>query len=194
MCEGAATEKPGTEAYRGDSRPSAWAVTTLSRSSTHQLLCTFGVYLRHRITESPLFEMALEHKPPRVPLFVVLRKYPVAVLRCMSWVLVSGATGYIVNGYGVSFAVAKTGASSATVLTLLDIALLVDLAAILVVGRLMDRHRRVVLITVALFQIPVAVLLFPLLSMGTLVATGLAFGLVFLGVGMIECPPRRAAE
>ncbi len=151
------------------------------------VLVIFGAYLRRQVTESPLFEEALKEKPPpRVPLMMVLRNHPVAVLRTMSWVLVSGATGYIVNGYGVSFAIDKTGSPRGTILALLDVALVVGLIALLVVARLFDRHRRAVLITVALVQIPAAVLLFPLLSQGTLFATVLAFSLVFLGVGMIE--------
>lgn len=151
------------------------------------VLVAYGFYLRRRVTESPLFEEALKHEPPRVPLAVVLRSHPIAVLRTISWVLVSGATGYIVNTYGVSFAVKNTGASQASVLGLLNVAIVLDIVALLIVGRLYDRHRRPVLITAALFQIPAAILLFPLLSLGTLASAGLAFALVFIGVGIIEC-------
>lgn len=151
------------------------------------ILVIYGFYLRRRVTESPLFEEALKHEPPRVPLAVVLKRHPTAVLRTMSWVLVSGATGYIVNTYGVSLAVKNTGGSQPQILALLNAALVLDLIALLIVGRLYDRHRRGVLITAALVQIPAAVLLFPLLSIGTLPAVGLAFALVWIGVGIIEC-------
>ena len=150
------------------------------------LLVLYGFYLRRRVTESPLFETALEHEPPRVPLIPVLTKHPMAVLRAMSWVLVSGAMGYVVNTYGISYAIHHTGTSQDTILILLDIAYVVDLITLVVVGRLVDRNRRAVLITVALIQIPVAVLLFPLLSYGSLLAAGLGFALVFMGVGAIE--------
>lgn len=150
------------------------------------LLIVMGFYLRRRITESPLFEAALENEPPRVPLLEVLTKHPVAVLRGMSWVLVSGSTGYIVNTYGVSYAIQTTGLPRATVLIVLNIAYVAGLAALLSVGRVIDRRRRTVLITVALVQIPIAVLLFPLLAVGSLVAVAAAFILVFVGVGSIE--------
>ena len=150
------------------------------------VLILFGLYLRRRVAESPLFETALEHEPPRVPLIPVLVEHPKAVLRAMSWVLVSGATGYVVNTYGISYAIHHTGTTQNTVLVLLDIAYVVDLVTLVVVGRLVDRNRRAVLIAVALVQIPVAVLLFPLLSVGSLFAAGLGFALVFMGVGAIE--------
>lgn len=150
------------------------------------VLVIFGFYLRRRVSESPLFEVALTTEPPKVPLMTVLTKHPLSILRCMSWVLVSGATGYIVNTYGITFAMDSTKSSRDVVLLLLNVAYLVCIIAILVVGRLLDRWRRPVLIAVALVQVPCAVLLFPLLSIGSLATTALAFCLVFLGVGMIE--------
>ncbi|MDL5156236.1 MFS transporter [Actinomycetospora termitidis] len=150
------------------------------------VLLVFGFYLRKRVTESPLFESALAHEPPRVPLIPVLREHPLGVLRAMSWVLVSGATGYVVNTYGLTYAIETTGASRATVLMLLNLAYLASLVALFTVGRLVDRRRRVVLITVALLQIPAAVLLFPLLALGDVAAVGVAFCLVWLAVGAIE--------
>jgi MFS family permease len=104
----------------------------------------------------------------------------------MSWVLVSGATGYVVNTYGITYAMQSTGASRATVLMVLNLAYVVGLVALLTVGRLVDRRRRAVLITVALLQIPAAVLLFPLMALGSLVAVAIAFCLVFFAVGAIE--------
>jgi len=150
------------------------------------VLVVFGFYLRRRVSESPLFEVAVTDEPPRVPLLLVLTKHPIAILRCMSWVLVSGATGYIVNTYGITFAMESTQSSRDLVLLLLNVAYVVCIVALVVVGRLLDRWRRPVLITVALVQIPCAILLFPLLSVGSLATTALAFCLVFLGVGMIE--------
>ena len=150
------------------------------------ILILVGVYLRRRVTESPLFELALENEPPRIPLIPVLTKHPLAVLRGISWVLVSGAIGYVVNTYGVSYAVKSTGASQGMILIMLDIAYVVSLAATIIVGRLVDRNRRPVLIAVALIQIPIAILLFPLLSLGSLLAVAVAFSLGFLGVGAIE--------
>jgi len=150
------------------------------------VLLVFGFYLRRRITESPLFESALQNEPPRVPLIPVLRDHPIGVLRALSWVLVSGATGYVVNTYGLSYAIQTTGASRGTVLMLLNLGYVFSLIALLTVGRLVDRKRRAVLITVALLQVPAAALLFPLLALGSLVAVGAAFCLVFLAVGAIE--------
>lgn len=150
------------------------------------VLVIFGFYLRRRVTESPLFEEGLKHEPPKVPLLVVITKHPGAVLRSMSWVLISGVIGYIINTYGVTFAIKSTGAGQPAVLALLDVAIVIGLVTILIVGRLLDRNRRIVLITAALVQIPAAIFLFPLLSVGSLFAVALAFSLVFFAVGMIE--------
>jgi MFS family permease len=150
------------------------------------LLLVLGFYLRKRVTESPLFVSALAGEPPRVPLIPVLREHPLGVLRAMSWVLVSGATGYVVNTYGITYAMQSTGASRGAVLGILNLGYLASLVALLTVGRLVDRRRRTVLITVALLQIPAAVLLFPLMALGSLVAVAVAFCLVWFAVGAIE--------
>lgn len=150
-------------------------------------LVIFGLVVRRRVTESPIFEEAAAKKPVRVPLAAVVTRHPISVLRAMSWVMVTGATGYVVQTVGVAYSTKSTGAPEGRVLLLLNLALLFAILAILVVGRLVDRYRRPVLITVALFQIPAAILLFPLMSTGSLVAVMIAFSLVWLGVGMIEC-------
>jgi MFS family permease len=150
------------------------------------VLIILGFYLRRRITESPLFEAALQNEPARVPLLEVLTKHPVSVLRGLSWVLVSGSTGYIINTYGVSYAIQTTSLSRTTVLIVLNVAYVAGLLANLAVGRVVDRKRRATLIAVALAQIPIAILLFPLLAVGSFGTAVLAFVLVFVGVGAIE--------
>jgi MFS family permease len=151
------------------------------------VLIVFGFVVRRRVTESPLFEKAIENEPPRVPLVQILTKHPTALLRGISWVLVGAALGYTASPYSVGYAVATFGYTRESVLVCSVIGLCVMLAAVLGTARLLDlRKRRTVLIVAALVQIPSAIFFFPLLSLGSVVTTTLAYCLALGTVGAIN--------
>lgn len=150
------------------------------------VLVVGGYFIRRRVTESPIFLEALRHEPPRVPLLRVLRRHPTSVLRSMSWALVGGVVGYTVNTFAVAYALQTTAADRSTALWALNVAYTVGLVSLLVVGRLVDRWRRPVLLTVALAQVPAVILLFPLLSTGTVAAVFVSFSLIYLAVGAMD--------
>lgn len=151
------------------------------------ILVVFGFVMRRSITESPLFKMAIENEPPRVPLVQILTKHPVALLRGMQWVLIGAALGYTASPYSVGYAVSAYGYSRNTVLICSLIGLCVMLAAVLGTARLLDaRRRRTVLIVTAIVQIPSTIFFFPLLSLGNVVTTTLAYCLALGTVGALN--------
>lgn len=126
-----------------------------------------------------------EQKPVGAQLFEVLTRHPWQ--SCASPGRWSAGDRLHRQHLWVTYSIKSTGSPRKNIFILLNIALVLGLVAVFVMGRLVDKHRKVVLITVAVVQILVAALLFPLLSTESRVATWMAYSLVFIGVGMAEC-------
>jgi MFS family permease len=150
------------------------------------VLIFVGFIVRRRVAESPLFEEAVRHEPPRIPFLQVVGKHPAALLRGVRWTVVTSAIGYTVSPFSVGYAVDKTGSSRETVLVCLAIGTIFMIGTVLLTARLLDRWRRPTLIVTALVQIPAAIVFFPLLSVGNLAATTLAYCLTYGAVGAIN--------
>lgn len=83
------------------------------------LLVILGLWIRLRIGETPAFKEAMEAAPPpRVPLGVLLTRYPGAVLAGTMGVIACFALFYLATTFALSFATTKLGYPRETVLAI----------------------------------------------------------------------------
>jgi MFS family permease len=154
------------------------------------VLIVFGAIVRRSISESPLFEKALEKehsRPPKIPLVTVLRQHPKAILLGMGWVTISASFGYVVQPYSVGFAAAAYGYTQNVLLWAVIIGSLMKLVTVFAAGRLLDRfRRRSVLIGIALAQLVSVAIFFPLLATGNVLLAMLAFTIGLGTVGLVN--------
>lgn len=107
------------------------------------LLVVVGLFVRVRITESPLFaRMRADRAERRVPIVDVLRTELRAVLLAAGSYLGIGGLGYLVIVYFVSYADKQLGISTPTVLTMLIIASVAFALAVVVFARWSDKLGR----------------------------------------------------
>lgn len=92
-----------------------WRVPFVASS----LLVILGLWIRLRIGETPAFKEAMEAAPPpRVPLGVLLTRYPGAVLAGTMGVIACFALFYLATTFALSFATTKLGYPRETVLAI----------------------------------------------------------------------------
>lgn len=131
------------------------------------ILVVFGFIARRRLTESPLFTKALENEPPRVPLARLIRRHPGALLRGVLYILAIATFGYTVSPYAVGWAVGTLGYSQNTMLLATAIGAVAGLALMYLMGRFLDGRSRARAVLIAMgLLVPVAIVFFPLLSLG----------------------------
>jgi MFS family permease len=106
------------------------------------VLVIFGLVIRGRLTESPLFEEAARRRPPRAPLIDVLREHPLAVLRAVFATGASTAMGYIILTYILSYGTAQIRYSPNALLVLVIVTSAVQIFAIYGLSGLADRFGR----------------------------------------------------
>ncbi|AIJ23344.1 major Facilitator Superfamily transporter [Amycolatopsis methanolica 239] len=117
------------------------------------MLVIFGLVIRRRLTERPLFEEAARHRPARVPLLEVLRDHPLALLRSVCVTGASTAMGYIILTYILSYGTGEVGYSRNELLFVVILTSVVQLGAIYGLSGLADRFgRREVIAAGALAQ------------------------------------------
>ncbi len=134
------------------------------------VLVIFGLVIRRRLTESPLFEEAARHRPARVPLLEVLRDHPLAVLRAVFVTGASTAMGYIILTYILSYGTAEVGYSRNELLIVVILTSVVQLGAIYGLSGLADRFgRRKVIAAGAIAQAVAALLFFLVFDTGVFV-------------------------
>ncbi|MFI6577836.1 MFS transporter [Nocardiopsis sp. NPDC050513] len=136
------------------------------------VLVVIGMFVRRRVTESPLFtEAAAAHPEPaqrRNPLVTVVREHPWAAVRGMFASVASTSWGYVILVFILSYGPTSVGYSRNTMLTLIILSSLLQVGAMLYAGRVADRigRRKVALIGSGL-QVIVAVAFFPAFDSGT---------------------------
>ncbi|GAB3562748.1 MFS transporter [Amycolatopsis endophytica] len=134
------------------------------------VLVVFGLVIRRRLTESPLFAEAARHRPARVPLLEVLRDHPLAVLRSVFVTGASTAMGYIILTYILSYGTAEVGYSRNALLVVVILTSVVQLGAIYGLSGMADRYgRRKVIAAGAIAQAVVALLFFLVFDTGVFV-------------------------
>jgi metabolite-proton symporter len=157
-----------------------WRVPFLASAA----LVLVGLYVRLRITETPVFREALQHRAPvKMPMLVVLRDQPGALVRGILMSLATFVLFYLMTVFTLTWGTTALGYTRQQFLLIqlfgiLFFALTIPLSAVLA-----DRHgrRRTLLLTtiaIALFGFVLA----PLLQAGTAGAMAtLAIGLSLMG-------------
>ena len=157
-----------------------WRVPFLASAA----LVLLGLYVRLRITETPVFRQALQHKAPvKMPMVVILRDHPGALVRGILMSLATFVLFYLMTVFTLTWGTTALGYTRQQFLLIqlfgiLFFALTIPLSAVLA-----DRHGRrqtlmVTTIAIALFGF----LLAPWLQAGTAGALAtLAIGLSLMG-------------
>lgn len=107
------------------------------------VLTGLGFFIRMRVLESPLFELARTAKPaPRLPIVEVLREHKRSVLLSMGARLAENAFFYIFTVWILSYATQRLGMTRSTLLNGVLLGSAVQLVAIPYFGALSDRVGR----------------------------------------------------
>ncbi|RYF46352.1 MAG: MFS transporter, partial [Comamonadaceae bacterium] len=151
------------------------------------ILVVIGLFIRRRVSETPAFEQAVKSQRQRVPFLALLRYHPLALLRGLSWILISAALGYSISPYSVGWAVEHHGLNRDFLLITTMVGLVFMLVCQTAASRLLDgARRRTVLIASLAFTTVVAALFFPLVATGAPVVIVVAYCLGYAGVGILQ--------
>ena len=153
-------------------------------------LVGLGLWVRIRLTETPVFAAALaEAPPPRVPAAMLLRYFPREILAATFAVVAAFAIFYLTTTFTLGYATSALGLDRREFLVVLLAAIPLLAAGILVSGHWSDRtDPRRVLIVGCSVAIPVGVLLAPLLSSGSLVTIWIFLSLSLFVMGLLYGP------
>jgi len=150
------------------------------------ILVIVGWYIRNRVSESALFERALEEaeSPPRLPAIDVVRERPLAILLGAGLRVGENISYYVLTVYSLSYLVDGLKHSKSFALNALLIASVFQFLAIPSFGALSDRIGRRAVYAFGGFGLAAwSFALFPLLASGNtlLIVAALVVGLVFHG-------------
>ncbi len=123
----------------------AWRVPFLLST----VLIVVGLWVRSRVTESPVFEQRpAGAAAPRFPLGVLIKEYPGRLLLGIGAAIGGSAVYYLTIVYSISYGPAALGIPQPTMLTATSIAAAAVVAATVPVAKLADRvGRRPVMLT-----------------------------------------------
>lgn len=152
------------------------------------VLLGVGIYIRFNTTESPMMQPQESRTVPvKIPFVEVLRTSPRQVLIAFVAPLGMLVAYYVVLVVSVPFAVAQTGQSSSSLLSLLTASQFIYMFALVASAWLSDRFGRVVpMIAGSIGLLAWGFIFFPLLLSGSDVGTFVAFlgALIFIsGIG-----------
>ena len=150
------------------------------------ILVIVGWYIRNRVSESAMFERALEEaeSPPRLPAIDVVRERPLAILLGAGLRVGENISYYVLTVYSLSYLVDGLKHSKSFALNALLIASVFQFLAIPSFGALSDRIGRRAVYAFGGFGLAAwSFALFPLLASGNTLAivAALVVGLVFHG-------------
>ncbi len=108
------------------------------------LLVIVGWYIRNRVSESPMFEAALDEAeaPPKLPAMEVIRERPMAILLGSGLRVGENISYYILTVFSLTYLVDVAAETRSTALSALLIAAAVQFFAIPLLARLSDRIGR----------------------------------------------------
>ncbi|MFD0557878.1 metabolite-proton symporter [Stackebrandtia endophytica] len=156
------------------------------------LLVVIGLYVRTRVSESPVFEQAqtkAADAKPRVPIAEVLRNNPKQLLLATGANISQFAVFYLFSVYTLSYGVTELGLTRTTILWAVIIAILINLIAIPYASALSDRiGRRKVLTTGFVITIVWAFPFFALFNTGNFILTLVAFMVMMVGYSFVYGP------
>ncbi|MET8979297.1 MFS transporter [Streptomyces sp. NPDC004539] len=120
----------------------AWRIPFLLSTG----LIVVGLWVRSRISESPVFEertrAATAHEAPRFPLGALVKAYPGRLLLGMGAALGGAAVYYLATVYSLSYGPAELGIPQSTMLAAASVAAVADVALTVPVAMLADRVGR----------------------------------------------------
>jgi len=154
------------------------------------VLVSLGLWVRLKLTETPVFAAALaEAPPPRVPLVEVLRDYPRQVIGGTFAVVACFAIFYLATAFALGYGTTKLGYARATFLEIQLGAILFLAAGIVTAGYLADRFNpRIVLMSGCAGTVVVGFLLAPMLGSGSLLLIFLFLSLALFLMGLAYGP------
>jgi MFS family permease len=134
------------------------------------VLVSLGLWVRLKLTETPVFAAALaEAPPPRVPLIEVLRDYPRQAIGGTFAVVACFAIFYLTTAFALGYGTTKLGYARATFLEVQLGAILFLALGIIAAGYLSDRFNpRIVLMSGCAGTVVAGFLLAPMLGSGSL--------------------------
>jgi metabolite-proton symporter len=133
------------------------------------VLVVVGWYIRNRVSESPMFEAALDEAeiPPKLPALEVIRERPLAILLGSGLRVGENISYYILTVFSLTYLVDVAAETRSTALNALLIAASVQFFAIPLLARLSDRiGRRPVYAFGGLGLAAFMFLFFPMLASG----------------------------
>ena len=144
-----------------------------------------GMYIRMRVSETPVFSAALaEKKPLRAPVAHAIQRHPKEFLVVLGARLAENGLGYLFPVFTLNYLTKQLGMPKSTVLTGLTVAYLVSLFTIPAFSLLSDRiGRRPVYMSAAIFSALLAFPFFWLVMTQNAVLVGVAL-ILALAVGV----------
>jgi MFS family permease len=147
------------------------------------VLLAIGLFVRARVTETPVFKEAAATKPSSPPLFQVLRHHPRNLLLSIGVGFGAFVATGVITIFLISYAV-EAGFTRQTVLNALTVASIVAVFSIIGFSALSDRvGRRPVVLAAAVAMAIYAFLLFPMVNSGSTVLLTIV---VILGQGVVQ--------
>ncbi|HVZ30983.1 MAG TPA: MFS transporter, partial [Polyangiaceae bacterium] len=153
------------------------------------LLVGLGLWVRLRLSETPVFAAALAAGPPaRVPLAELFRGHLHALLTGTFAVIACYAIFYLTTAFALGYGTAKLGYARETFLALQLGAIVFMAIGIVAAGYLSDRFDpRRVLMSGCVLTIPAGLALAPLME-GSLASIGIFLSLALLLMGLVYGP------
>jgi MFS family permease len=154
------------------------------------VLVGLGLWVRMRLTETPVFAAALaEAPPPRVPAVTLLRDFPRETLAETFAVVAAFAIFYLTTTFTLGYATTTLAYDRREFLAVLLIAMPFLAAGILCSGIWSDRQNpRRVLIAGCGIAVPLGLLLAPALASGSLVVIWLFLSAALFVMGLVYGP------
>jgi MFS family permease len=154
------------------------------------VLVGLGLWVRMRLTETPVFAAALaEAPPPRVPAATLLRNHPRETLAGTFAVVAAFAIFYLTTTFTLGYATTTLAYDRREFLAVLLAAIPFLAAGILCAGYWSDRtDPRRVLIVGCSVAVPLGLLLAPLLSSGSLIVIWLFLSAALFVMGLVYGP------
>jgi len=154
------------------------------------VLVSLGLWVRLKLTETPVFAAALaKAPPPRVPLIEVLRDYPRQVVGGTFAVVACFAIFYLATAFALGYGTTRLAYARATFLEVQLGAILFLAVGIVTAGYLSDRFNpRIVLMSGCAGTVVVGFLLAPMLGSGSLALIFLFLSLALFLMGLAYGP------
>ncbi|WP_082406442.1 MFS transporter [Microbacterium sp. No. 7] len=163
----------------------AWRVPFLFSAA----LVLIGLYIRLKIEETPVFRREQERQsaqaaPKRLPLWESVRRQPREILLAGGAATLLFAFFYISTAFLTSYGTATLGLARVDVLAIGIVGATMFAVGTLLAGILSDRFgRKPVILTSVIIAVPWALVLFPVLDVGTLGAFAIGLSVTMFIVG-----------